>query len=95
MTYWNTIADAYQQETHISTDDFHYGPLLPGDRELHLLPDVLEGLTCLEVGSGADSARSRRLRWTDNAEYRAKPASGAEQRKKARFGVFGFFRRTG
>ena len=43
MSYWNTIADAYQREPHISTDDFHYGPLLPGDRELGQLPDAMEG----------------------------------------------------
>ncbi len=51
--YWNTIADAYQQGTRISVEDFHYGPLLPGDRRLGLLPEALDGLRCLEIGSGA------------------------------------------
>jgi SAM-dependent methyltransferase len=36
--YWDDLAEVYQRETRISTDDFHYGPLLPGDAELKLLP---------------------------------------------------------
>lgn len=51
--YWDATADLYQRETRISTRDFHYGPLLPGDGELGLLPDPLPGLRCLEVGCGA------------------------------------------
>ena len=51
--YWDATADRYQAATRIATDDFHYGPLLPGDRELGLLPDVLQDLRCLEVGCGA------------------------------------------
>ncbi len=51
--YWDGIAAAYQRETRISCDDFHYGPLLPGDSRLRLLPESLAGLACLELGSGA------------------------------------------
>lgn len=51
--YWDHIAEAYQRETRISVDDFHYGPLLPGDRDLRLLPHSLEGLRALEIGCGA------------------------------------------
>lgn len=51
--YWNDLSDQYQRETHISIDDFHYGPLLPGDSELRLLPQPLMGLRCLEIGCGA------------------------------------------
>jgi SAM-dependent methyltransferase len=51
--YWDQLADQYQSETRISTRDFHYGPLLPGDRELGLLPTDLKGKTCLELGAGA------------------------------------------
>jgi SAM-dependent methyltransferase len=51
--YWNAIADTYQQVTRISTKDFHYGPLLPGDSELDLLPQSLQGMRCLEIGAGA------------------------------------------
>jgi len=50
--YWDDLAEVYQRETRISTDDFHYGPLLPGDSGLNLLPDV-SGLRCLEIGCGA------------------------------------------
>ncbi len=53
LTYWNGISDVYQQETHISTEDFHFGPLLPGDKELKILPPVASGMRCLEVGCGA------------------------------------------
>ncbi len=50
--YWDDLAGLYQRETRISTDDFHYGPLLPGDTQLKLLPDP-DGLRCLEIGCGA------------------------------------------
>jgi SAM-dependent methyltransferase len=51
--YWDELADDYQRETSISLSDFHYGPLLPGDRELQLLPPNLAGMSCLELGCGA------------------------------------------
>ena len=50
--YWEEIAAEYQAETVISTDDFHYGPLIAGDSTLKLLPETLEMLDCLEVGCG-------------------------------------------
>ncbi|WFB37202.1 class I SAM-dependent methyltransferase [Kiritimatiellota bacterium B12222] len=51
--FWNELADEYQTETRISITDFHYGPLLPGDTQLKLLPPDLSELTCLELGAGA------------------------------------------
>ena len=51
--YWNEIADEYQQITRICTDDFHYGPLLPGDTAVKALPEINSGMKCLEIGSGA------------------------------------------
>ena len=61
--YWNDLAELYQKETRISTADFHYGPLLPGDSVLGLLPARLRQgsgaartpdiIRCLEVGCGA------------------------------------------
>lgn len=50
--YWNELAPDYQKANTISVRDFHYGPLLPGDHELGLLPTPA-GLRCLELGSGA------------------------------------------
>jgi SAM-dependent methyltransferase len=50
--YWDDLAGLYQKETRISTGDFHYGPLLPGDSVLGLLPPVQQRC-CLELGSGA------------------------------------------
>lgn len=51
--YWDAIASTYQRETVISCRDVHYGPLIPGDRELGLLPAEVAGVRCLEVGCGA------------------------------------------
>ena len=34
--YWDAAADLYQNQTRISCEDFHYGPLLPGDSDLRL-----------------------------------------------------------
>ena len=51
--YWNELADDYCSATTISIHDFHYGPLLPGDSELCLLPEQLNGINCLEIGCGA------------------------------------------
>jgi len=51
--YWDELAGEYQRATTISVKDFHYGPLLPGDAELGLLPAPLAGKRCLELGCGA------------------------------------------
>ena len=51
--YWDETTAEYFAETHISLEDFHYGPLLPGDTSLGLLPPELSGLRCLEVAAGA------------------------------------------
>jgi SAM-dependent methyltransferase len=51
--YWDRLSGPYLSETTITCDDFHYGPLMPGDRELRLLPTQLDGLRCLELGGGA------------------------------------------
>ena len=51
--YWNAIAATYQEKTTISVGDFHYGPLLPGDGELRLLPENLSEFRALELGGGA------------------------------------------
>jgi len=51
--YWDGLAEAYQDETVISCSQVHYGPLVPGERRLRLLPPDLDGRRCLEVGCGA------------------------------------------
>ena len=51
--YWDVTAHNYQQQTRISCTDFHYGPLLPGDSQIGLLPHNLDGMKCLELGAGA------------------------------------------
>jgi SAM-dependent methyltransferase len=51
--YWDNIADDYQRLTNISTLDFHFGPLLPGDSELKILPEIRPEMRCFEAGCGA------------------------------------------
>ena len=50
--YWENIVEQYHWETKISCDDFHYGPLIPGDIVLKLLPKNLKDLNCLEIACG-------------------------------------------
>ena len=52
-SYWNGLSDAYQCMTRIATDDFHYGPQIPGESRLHLLPPLRPGMRALELGCGA------------------------------------------
>lgn len=51
--YWEETSKEYQLVTRISINDFHYGPLLPGDSTVKVLPEKLNGLRCLELGAGA------------------------------------------
>ncbi len=50
--YWDAIADDYRAITRINADDFHYGPLLAGESQLHLLPPLTPGMKALELGCG-------------------------------------------
>jgi 2-polyprenyl-3-methyl-5-hydroxy-6-metoxy-1,4-benzoquinol methylase len=52
-SYWDQISGDYQALTTIATDDFHFGPLLPGNSTLGILPEIAVGTTCLELGCGA------------------------------------------
>ncbi len=48
---WNRISATYQARHQITTQDVHYGPWAPPERELHLLGDV-QGQRMLELGCG-------------------------------------------
>jgi 2-polyprenyl-3-methyl-5-hydroxy-6-metoxy-1,4-benzoquinol methylase len=50
--YWNGLADEYHRITRITLDDFHYGPQIPGEAELRLLPPLRKGQSALELGCG-------------------------------------------
>ena len=50
--YWNGLSANYQRVMRISTDDFHYGPQIPGDSVLGILPEFRPGATALELGCG-------------------------------------------
>ena len=51
--YWNCLSSKYQRMMRISCDDFHYGPQIPGDSVLRLLPPLQPGMRALELGCGA------------------------------------------
>lgn len=51
--YWNGLSDRYQRSMKIALDDFHYGPQIPGESELQLLPELRLGMRALELGCGA------------------------------------------
>ena len=38
--YWDAISGTYRAITRIDAGDFHYGPLLAGERRLRLLPPL-------------------------------------------------------
>jgi len=59
---WDTISAQYQANTRISTDDVHYGPLAPGERELHLLGDVA-GKRIIEIGCGGGQNSIALTKW--------------------------------
>lgn len=52
QAYWDRISGRYQRVMHISLDDFHYGPQIPGDAVLHILPELRVGMRALELGCG-------------------------------------------
>jgi len=59
---WDTISAHYQAHTRISTDDVHYGPLAPGERELRLLGDVA-GKRIVEIGCGGGQNSIALAKW--------------------------------
>ena len=59
---WNHISPQYQAHRRISTDDVHYGPLAPGERELGLLEDV-RGKQILEIGCGGGQNSIALAKW--------------------------------
>lgn len=52
-SYWDGLSDEYQRITRIVLDDFHYGPQIPGESRLGLLPPLHPGMHALELGCGA------------------------------------------
>lgn len=59
---WNHISPHYQAHRRISTDDVHYGPLAPGERELGLLGEV-RGKRILEIGCGGGQNSIALAKW--------------------------------
>jgi ubiquinone/menaquinone biosynthesis C-methylase UbiE len=59
---WDTISASYQRERRIATDDVHYGPFAPGERELGLLGEVA-GRRVIEIGCGGGQNAIALARW--------------------------------
>ena len=51
--YWDALAPEYHRITRINSRDFHYGPQIPGESRLRILPPLGPGMTALELGCGA------------------------------------------
>jgi ubiquinone/menaquinone biosynthesis C-methylase UbiE len=80
---WNTISANYQAHTRILTNDVHYGPLAPGERELGLLGEVA-GRRSLEVGCGGGQNSIALAQWgTDCIGIDPSTAQLAHARKLA------------
>jgi len=65
--YWDALSPAYHRITRISCADFHYGPQIPGEGVLRVLPELAEGAEALELGCGGAQnsvwlAKERKLR---------------------------------
>ena len=52
--YWDGLADRYQRQMRIADDDFHYGPQIPGERELSERLGVSLGTTQKALGRLVD-----------------------------------------
>ena len=50
--YWDALAPVYARITRIRTDDFHWGPQIPGESSLRVLPPLGPGASALELGCG-------------------------------------------
>ena len=59
---WDEMSDRYQRHALISTDDVHYGPLIPGEKDLRLLGDV-HGKRILELACGAAQNSIALAKW--------------------------------
>ena len=62
MAGWDEMSDRYQRDAVISTDDVHYGPLIPGEKEFRLLGDV-RGKLVLELACGGAQNSIALAKW--------------------------------
>ena len=59
---WDEMSDRYLRDAVISTDDVHYGPLIPGEKEFRLLGDV-RGKRLLELACGGAQNAIALAKW--------------------------------
>ena len=62
MSGWDEMSDRYLRDAVISTDDVHYGPLIPGEKEFRLLGDV-RGKRLLELACGGAQNAIALAKW--------------------------------
>ncbi|MYD52493.1 MAG: class I SAM-dependent methyltransferase [Dehalococcoidia bacterium] len=65
MAGWDEMSDRYQRHAVISTDDVHYGPLIPGEKDFRLLGDV-RGKRVLELACGGAQNSIALTKWGAN-----------------------------
>ena len=59
---WDEMSCRYQRDAVISTDDVHYGPLIPGEKDFRLLGDVRDKYI-LELACGAAQNSITLAKW--------------------------------
>ena len=59
---WDEMSDRYQRHAVISTEDVHFGPLIPGEKEFRLLGEV-RGKRVLELACGAAQNSVALAKW--------------------------------
>ena len=59
---WDEMSHRYQRDAVITTDDVHFGPLIPGEREFRLLGDV-RGKRVLELACGGAQNSVALAKW--------------------------------
>ena len=59
---WDEMSARYQRDAVVSTDDVHYGPLIPGEREYRLLGNV-RGKCVLELACGGAQNSIALAKW--------------------------------
>lgn len=62
MAGWDEMSDRYQRDAAVSTDDVHFGPLIPGEKEFRLLGDV-RGKRFLELACGGAQNSIALAKW--------------------------------
>ena len=92
--YWDALSPEYHRITRISCADFHYGPQIPGEKALKILPSLKAGARALELGCGGAqnsiwlAKRGLRCDAFDISEAQLAQARRIASRNKAEVNLF-------